>query len=43
MPDAYRVIRVDDASYPYPSASMSLVSLQAASRLSQRAGDARWS
>ena len=31
MPGAYRVIRVDDALYPYLSCLESLVSLQAAS------------
>ena len=33
MPGAYRVIRVDDASYPTICLDVSLVSLQAASRL----------
>ena len=31
MPDAYRVMRVDDALYPYPCLGEILVSLQAAS------------
>ena len=39
VPDAYRVTRVDDASYPYTSASMSLVALQAASIIHSAAGE----
>ena len=40
MPDAYRVIGVDDdASYPYPWQASSLVSLQAASIIHSAAGE----
>ena len=42
MPDAYRVICVDDTSYPYPGLE-SLVSLQAASIIHSARGRARWS
>ena len=44
MPDAHRVIRVDDdTSYPYPGLEESLVSLQAASIIHSARGRARWS